>query len=215
MPLILQASAREAGSKAYVAFLDVKKAFDTVWHAGLLVKHHQKRVTGHLWRLINSWYTSSSSCVLWNGTRSSSFVLKQGVSQGGTLSRFYMFFLWMSCWTTSRHISGIYCGTPMYADDLALVTSSPSDLQAMLNMVHKYAQNGTTNLMRRKVSSWYSMRPLSQGDESGSQGDGLWARPPLKRWMRSTTSGSSVQSQPPLLLEPMREPLPAEEHLLP
>ena len=118
--LILQeaiSSVREAGSKAYVAFLNIKKAFDTVWHAGLLVKLHQKGVTGHLWRLINSWYTYSSSCVLWNGTRASSFVLKQGV-------RFYMFCFSvdelldnLSASRLGVHISGIYCGAPMYADD--------------------------------------------------------------------------------------------------
>ena len=31
---------RDSGKKAYVAFIDVKKAFDTVWHKGLLVKLH-------------------------------------------------------------------------------------------------------------------------------------------------------------------------------
>lgn len=147
--LILQeaiTSAREAGSKAYVAFLDVKKAFDTVWHAGLLVKLHQKGVTGHLWHLISNWYTTSSSCVLWNDRRSSSFVLKQGVRQGGTLSPFlYVIFVDelldnLSASGLGVHISDIYCGAPMYADDLALVTCSPSDLQAMLSMVHGYAR---------------------------------------------------------------------------
>ncbi len=33
---------RDLDKKAYVAFLDVKKAFDTVWHEGLFVKLHQK-----------------------------------------------------------------------------------------------------------------------------------------------------------------------------
>ena len=35
-------SLREKSKKAYVVFLDVRKAFDTVWQAGLLVKLHQK-----------------------------------------------------------------------------------------------------------------------------------------------------------------------------
>ena len=39
-------SIREAGSKAYVAFLDVRKAFDTVWHDALLVKLYHKVTFG-------------------------------------------------------------------------------------------------------------------------------------------------------------------------
>ena len=35
---------REAGKKAYMALLDTKKAFDTVWHKGLIVKALQKNL---------------------------------------------------------------------------------------------------------------------------------------------------------------------------
>ena len=54
----------ERSKKAYVAFLDVRKAFDTVWQAGLFVKVHQKVIKGHLWRLINNWYRTASSTPL-------------------------------------------------------------------------------------------------------------------------------------------------------
>ena len=37
-------SLRDQGKKAYVAYLDVRKAFDTVWHEGLFVKMHQKGI---------------------------------------------------------------------------------------------------------------------------------------------------------------------------
>ena len=37
------------------------------------------------------------------------------------------------------HIDSIFCGAPMYADDLALICDSPTDLQAMLNIVSSYA----------------------------------------------------------------------------
>ena len=40
-------------------------------------------------------------------------------------------------------ISGLYCGAPMYNDDLALVTSSPEELQAMLYVVVRYANAGS------------------------------------------------------------------------
>ena len=36
-------------------------------------------------------------------------------------------------------IGGVFCGSPMYADDLALVASSPEELQAMLDIVSQYA----------------------------------------------------------------------------
>ena len=42
------ASLREKKSKVYVAFIDVKKAFDTVWHAGLMVKLHSRNIPSHL-----------------------------------------------------------------------------------------------------------------------------------------------------------------------
>ena len=33
----------------------------------------------------------------------------------------------------------VYCGSPMYADDLALLDDSPDVLQSMLNITNEYA----------------------------------------------------------------------------
>ena len=41
-------SLRDSGRKALVAFLYVKKAFNTVWHEGLFVKLHQKGIHPNL-----------------------------------------------------------------------------------------------------------------------------------------------------------------------
>ena len=54
---------RSKGGKAFVTFLDVRNAFDTIWHEGLLVKLFQKGIKGHFWHLINNWYATSSSCI--------------------------------------------------------------------------------------------------------------------------------------------------------
>ena len=58
----------ERKQKVYVAFLDVRKAFDTVWHAGLMVKLFQNETSLYIWHVRNSWYNCLSSAVLWNSS---------------------------------------------------------------------------------------------------------------------------------------------------
>ena len=129
-------SIRESGKKAYVALLDVKKAFDTVWHHGLFVKLHRKGIPTRIWHILNNWYTSSSCSVLQCGNHSSSFPILQGVRQGAIL--LYSIFV-DDLLNTLDHsglrarIGEVFCGAPMYADNLALVASSPEELQAMLD----------------------------------------------------------------------------------
>ena len=129
----------------FVAFLDAKKAFDTVWHAGLMVKLHVKGVTGHIWSIIDKWYASSYSSITWNGQCSSSFPVKQGVRQGGVLSPFlYCVFVdelldLLASSGAGAYVSDIFCGAPMYADDLSLVAATPCDLQCMLDIVYDYS----------------------------------------------------------------------------
>ena len=147
---------RSSGGKAFVAFLDVRKAFDTVWHEGLLVKLMNKGIKGHLWHLINSWYTASSGCVLWNGQHSQPFTLLQGVRQGGVLSPFlYCLYVdelldQLSASKIGASISDIYCGAPMYADDLALVAGSQGALQSLLDMVDRYGRKWRYSLNSSK-----------------------------------------------------------------
>ena len=64
---------REKGKKAYVTYLDVRKAFDTVWHQGLHVKLHQKGIRDPICQIINKWYTSSTSSVIWDNQQSKPF----------------------------------------------------------------------------------------------------------------------------------------------
>ena len=84
-------SMREQKKKVCVAFLDVKKAFDTVWHGGLMVKLFQDNVPLYI---INKWYSGSTSSDLWNSSVSRSFRIQQGICQGSILSPLlYPFFL--------------------------------------------------------------------------------------------------------------------------
>ena len=149
---------RSKKRKAFTAYLDVKKAFDTVWHDGLFQKLLLFGFPRYIWSILRDWYSCSTSAVLWNSSISRSFPIRQGVRQGAVLSPLlYSIFvndllLHLSSSGHGVSINGIFCGSPMFADDLALVSESDSDLQSMLNIVTHYATTWRYKLNASKSS---------------------------------------------------------------
>ena len=76
----------EQKKKVYVALLDIKKAFDIVWHAGLFNKLQKVGITGQAIDFLKQWYDHSTCSVLWNGKPSRTINISEGVKQGGVLS---------------------------------------------------------------------------------------------------------------------------------
>ena len=74
------------GKKRYAFFLDVQKAYDTVWRNGLWVKLWGLGARGRMWQVIKRMYEASTSAVLLDGEKSASFSVEQGVAQGCSLS---------------------------------------------------------------------------------------------------------------------------------
>ena len=115
--------ASNGGLVTAVAALDVAKAYDSVWHAGLL---HQCRevLPGNVSRWIAGFLGGRSAAVLEPGALSASFPTPGGVPQGSPLSPLlYVLF--------TREIPlprGQRLGATAYADDIALwsVAASPS-----------------------------------------------------------------------------------------
>ena len=78
----------------------------------------------------------------------------QGVKQGGILSPF-LYTLYVNDFFSELNISvlgacvgDVFVGSPMYADDLALVAATASDLQVMFKVVHIVTPvSGSTSLM--------------------------------------------------------------------
>ena len=121
----------------YVALLDVKKAFDTVWHAGLFHKIQEAGISGKALNFIRQCYDNSMCSVLWNGQPSRTISISRGVKQGGVLSPLLVE---LENSGLGARLGNIYTGAPMYADDLALIATSPVELQTMLDIVQTYAQ---------------------------------------------------------------------------
>ncbi|VDH93729.1 Hypothetical predicted protein [Mytilus galloprovincialis] len=129
----------------YLATVDVQSAFDVVQHTILLDKLLDRGTHPDIWLLIKDFYSGLTSKVKWQGEFSDSFNIQQGVRQGGILStHLYKIFVEDLLKELEENSLGfilgtIYCGAPTCADDVALLSSNPEELQVMLNILQRYA----------------------------------------------------------------------------
>ena len=140
---IVQGRLRE-GKKTYAFFLDVKKAYDTVWRDGLWVKLWGLGVRGKMWRVIKRMYEASRSAVLLDGERSASFSVAQGVAQGCSLSPIlFSVFINDLLKEVEKAELGIQLecgkiGSMLFADDFVGVSDSKEQLQKLIDVVYSY-----------------------------------------------------------------------------
>ena len=129
----------------YAIFLDIQKAYDSVWHDGLWYKLWDMGVKGRMWRVIKKMYESSKSGVLLEGEKSDTFTIEQGVAQGCSLSPilFSVFVndLLKEVEQTGLGIqlsSGKTVGGMLFADDFVGISDSKERLQKLLDVVYSY-----------------------------------------------------------------------------
>ena len=134
--------------QTFVAFLDVRKAYDTVWRDGLLHKLWARGVQCSAWRVCASLLTSTSSRVRLQSGLSPAFSEAAGVRQGSILSpiEFLVFIDSLAHelsalpgvkLTCSRGAVGLSC--LLYADDIAIVAESEDDMQRALEIAEQWA----------------------------------------------------------------------------
>ena len=135
----------DRGSCTYAAFVDIKRAFDTVWHSSLFVKLHRLGIRGKVWRILLDMYNSLESCVSLNRKLSGWFPVEQGVRQWSVLSTFlYIVFMNELLEEIQNSRKGSCIGTtdtscPAYVDDTVFLANSPNRLQDIVNTAFVYA----------------------------------------------------------------------------
>ena len=77
------------GHEVRSVFLDMSKAFDKVWHKGIIFKLKQNGISGNLLSTLTDFLTLGKQRVLLNGQPSSSSNIESGVPQGSTWAHFY------------------------------------------------------------------------------------------------------------------------------
>ena len=144
-----------------------------------MVKLFERSTPPEIWQIMNNWYSCSTASVLWNNSQSSQFALCQGVRQGAILSPLlYSIFvdnllISLSSSGFGVKIDDIFCGALMYADDLALIAGSESDLQHMLDIASSYAKSWKYSFNATKSSV------LVLGEASRSRA----LRRPTRHWL--------------------------------
>ena len=78
-------SALDEGKEVVAIALDIKGAFDRVWHNGLLAKLKSKGICGQLLKWIQNYLTNRSLQVILNGKSSRTFFFNASVAQGSIL----------------------------------------------------------------------------------------------------------------------------------
>jgi hypothetical protein len=134
-------------------FLDIKKAYDTVWHSGLLFKLHRKGVRGKMWRVIHDLYTKCASAPRLDGHTAEPFPVSQGVAQGCPMSCI-LFDIFIDDLVASLQSDGTADGVPLtqstgavtgtvcvlaFADDITTVSGTRGGLQRHIDRTHEHS----------------------------------------------------------------------------
>ena len=142
--------------KLYAAFIDFKKAYDTVNRAKLLNKLQEIGVSGTFLRNIQALYSKTEYKIKLKNkvleAISSNLGLKQGCPLSPLLFNIYISDLgsYLSTSDSDPKLHGTYISHFLYADDLVLVATSKEGLQKKLDGLSKFANDKDLTVNQKK-----------------------------------------------------------------
>ena len=132
-------SSLDKGYEVRGVFLDISKAFDKVWHEGIIFKLKQNGISGNLLHLMSDFLSNRKQRVILNGQFSSWTDVNAGVPQGSILGPL-LFLIYINDLT--NHLSS---NAKLFADDTSLfsvtrnVMDSANELNNDLRQINKWA----------------------------------------------------------------------------
>jgi hypothetical protein len=136
------------GKKLYCAFVDLKKAFDSVYRNGLWYKLHGKGVRSKMLHILKAMYDSVKVTIRHCNNYSDFFDSYVGLKQGEVLSPllFSLFIEDLEMFLADPNSSGlslmdINLFLLLFADDMIVLAETADDLQQSLNRLHVYCMS--------------------------------------------------------------------------
>ena len=156
--------ALDSGKEIRVVFCDISKAFDRVWHKGLLFKLQQYGISGNLLLWFENYLSGRSQRVVLNGCNSGWRDIKSGVPQGSILGPL-LFLLFIN-----DIVTDINACIKLFADDTSiyLTVDQPQNTADILNRdlekIHQWSSSWLVNFNPQKtqtmVISRKSVKPV-------------------------------------------------------
>ena len=144
--------------KLYTCFVDLEKAFDSVWRKGLLYKVKKLGIEGNMLDIIKSIYDNTTYSIIINDKLTPRYSSTKGIKQGDTLSTL-LFNIYIN--DLPAHISkGIKdsvtiedtsLNSLMFADDLVLISNSNTDLQRSIDNLSTYCKKWDLKINLKKT----------------------------------------------------------------
>lgn len=157
------------GHKTYVAFIDQRKAYDTVVHDHLMYKLQHYGVHGTMLNFIQNLYKASRIAIATQSGDQFSFEMRRGVRQGCPLST-TLFNVYINDLPDYVKGNGVEVptdddtfitdpdgapksmGALMFADDVAVLSDSPEGLQHQVEMVNLWCQRWGMAMATKKCA---------------------------------------------------------------
>ena len=136
-----------------MVFFDISKAFDRVWHPGLLHKLEQNGISGDLLLWMSDYLSDRTQCVVLNSVTSTKKDITAGVPQGSVLGPL-LFLIYVN--DISENLLSL---TRLFADDSSLFVSASNlrDIEGLLNhdliLVSSWAQQWLVNFNPNKTEA--------------------------------------------------------------
>ena len=180
---------RAEGKESFVLFVDVAKAFPTVWLDGLWKKLWDAGVRGKCFRVLHGLYQGAQRVVSHDNVVSDAFTCDLGLHEGDPISpTLYLLFindLLKEIWDKHPGVQIVDCSTgavsdvvaAMQADDLVVITESLAETQAVAQTIYNYSEK-----WRFKLNSIKSavMHVPAQGRRSSVHQSGIvWGGVPV------------------------------------
>jgi len=156
---ILMEKAREFNVPLYMAFIDYKKAFDSVRHSMLWSVLRRMGVNGTVVSLLERLYSGQEATVRIEGELSEWFSIQKGVRQGCPVSPVSFNFYSEEVMRQSAdelgwigvNISGRRLNNLRFADDIVLIATSPEALQRLLDEVDRISTEFQLEISTKKT----------------------------------------------------------------
>ena len=146
------------GEKLYACFVDLKKAYDSVWRDGLFYKLQKLGIDKKTTNIIENMYKNTSTSIIYKNQLLPKILVTKGLKQGDNLSPilFNLYINDLPEYISQGKTDPVYLMNQevnclMWADDLILLSRSPEGLQKCVKNLTEYCQKWKLEINMKKT----------------------------------------------------------------